>query len=95
MSAALDPGLLTMYPKHANDITCHIAFAGRTLKVSQKLYETRDFCVYELSHEVELAGQKEKYLALTCSNQLFSIDVLAGPKELLTHNHGSAWIAHL
>jgi len=93
MSAALNTGFMIMSSEYSNGTLCLINYAGQNYRVEQTLYETSEFCVYEMSEEIELNGQNEKYLAVTRHDQLFSIDVLAGPKELLTRHHGPAIVA--
>lgn len=67
-----------------------LVFNDQVYGIEQTLYETQSFRVFELSQEMELQGRKEKYLALTSCSQLYSIDALAGPKQLLTECHGAA-----
>lgn len=69
-----------------------IVFAGRKHRIEQVAYEACDYVVYELRHEIELAGTKEKYIAVTDQAQLFSIDIYATPKEFLTTHHGQVWM---
>ena len=69
-----------------------LAHKGQKYQIEQIAFTGRDYKVYELETAIELNGKQEQYLAVTENFELFSIDVLADPKDFLTTNHGQAWV---
>lgn len=72
------------------DVMRVIAFQEQIIPVEQVLFEVREFRVFELKSPVELSGRRLKHLAVTTDHQLYSIDVLAGLRKLLSECFGQA-----
>ncbi|MBB1486331.1 hypothetical protein [Oceanospirillum sediminis] len=60
--------------------------------VEQVLFKTKEYSVFELSEKVWLAGRKLKRLAITHDHQVFSINVLAGPRDFLADYLGEGCV---
>jgi len=60
--------------------------------VEQVLFKTKEYSVFELSEKVLLAGRNLKRLAITHDHQVFSINVLAGPRDLLADHLGEGYV---
>lgn len=86
------PALQLGWLESSRKAVMSIAFKGSMHKVEQIAYETDDFVVYELQDHIRLDGKDEKYLAVTQQASLYTIDVFAGSKGLLTNCHGSVSI---
>ncbi|MBB1488808.1 hypothetical protein [Oceanospirillum sediminis] len=89
-TARVIPGYEDQPDPLRHDAVRVIAFHDQIFQVEQILFQVREFRVFELKDKACLSSRSMKYLAVTKDNQLYSIDILNGPKNLLAEHLGKA-----
>lgn len=89
MTSVMNPGLVA---ETNNEAIRMILIDGIEIPVEQVLFKTKEFSVFELKEKVSLSGLTLKRLAVTRDHKVFSINVLAGPLNLLAECLGDGTV---